>query len=200
MIGRSCDRLIATMAFPSLVRRHIYTESMAWIRHHHNMGYQSIGTPRDVTGYWDDIKSSVSPGHPFRPPFFTSGTPSGWVFKCQTYSCWVLLFHFESLPLGKFLWNLHIWPLSFGPFLVKSSYWYSVWGKNAPRGYSGWVKFHPIDPSPPLVLGAKCPPTPTPKYKDGLSRCRISIIKIRLSWDRLILIMGIPYRETVVIL
>ena len=59
-IGRSCDRFIATMAFPLLVRRHIYTESVAWIRRHYNMGYQSMGTPRDVTGYWDDIKSSAS--------------------------------------------------------------------------------------------------------------------------------------------
>ena len=166
-------------------------------------GHQPYGLSLVVCKYFTQNvkkkkkKSPLSPGHPFRPPFFTSGTPSGWVFKCQTYSCWVLLFHFESLPSGKFLWNLHIWPLSFGPFLVKSSYWYSVWGKNAPHGYSGWVKFHPIDPSPPLVLGAKCPPPPTPKYKVGLSRRRISIIKIRLSWDRLILIMGIPCHKTV---
>ena len=31
---------------------------------------------------------------PFRPPF-----PSRWVFKCQTYSCWVSFFCFESLSL-----------------------------------------------------------------------------------------------------
>ena len=38
---------------------------------------------------------------PLGSPFLTSGTPSGWVFECQTYSCWVSYFHFEPLPMGN---------------------------------------------------------------------------------------------------
>ena len=38
---------------------------------------------------------------PFRPPFFTSGTPSGWVYRCKKYSYWVSFFHFEPLSLGN---------------------------------------------------------------------------------------------------
>ena len=53
---------------------------------------------------------------PYRPPFFTSGTPSGWVFKCQNYSCWVSFFRFNPLPLGYiseiFIFN-HFWVVIF---------------------------------------------------------------------------------------
>ena len=41
---------------------------------------------------------------PFRHPFSHEvhpGTPSGWVFNCQTYSCWVSYFRFEPLYLGN---------------------------------------------------------------------------------------------------
>ena len=77
---------------------------------------------------------------PFRPPFFTSGTPSDWVFKCQTYSCWVSLFHFEPLFWGN---TCEIFVLSqlFGSFL---------WKFDTPVG----VKFHPAD----TPVGAKILP------------------------------------------
>ena len=52
----------------------------------------------------------------FRPPFFTSGTPSGWVFKCQTYSCWVSFFRFESLSLGNICEIFKFKPLFWGYF------------------------------------------------------------------------------------
>ena len=38
---------------------------------------------------------------PFRPHFFTSGTPCGWVYKCQKYSCWVSVFRFEPFSLSN---------------------------------------------------------------------------------------------------
>ena len=55
---------------------------------------------------------------PFRPPFFTSGTPSGWVFKCQTYSCWVSIFRFEPLSFGN-ICEIFIFNHSFGAIFVK---------------------------------------------------------------------------------
>ena len=36
---------------------------------------------------------------PFIPPFFTTGTHSGWVFKCQKYSCCVSFFSFRATTL-----------------------------------------------------------------------------------------------------
>ena len=88
---------------------------------------------------------------PFRPPFFTSGTPSGWVFRCQTYSCWASFFHFEPISLGN-ICEIFIFSHSFWVIFVKI--WFFGWGYNLPRGYSGWGENSPRGP----VSGRSVPP------------------------------------------
>ena len=86
---------------------------------------------------------------PFRPPFVTSGTPYGWVFKCQIYSCWVILFHLESLSLGEIC---KIFISSHSLWVIFVKVWYSGWGKISSRGYYDTtigVKIRPADPPPP---------------------------------------------------
>ena len=83
---------------------------------------------------------------PFKHPFFTPGTPSRWVFKSQTYSCWLFFFHLEQLSLGEICEFFHIWPLSLGSLLWK--------GNNSPRGYSGWGENSPRGPLTTTHFGA----------------------------------------------
>ena len=86
----------------------------------------------------------------FRPPFFTSGTPSGWVFKCKKYSCWISFFHFEPLSSGN------IYEISYLATLLGSFLWkfYTLVGvKIHPPDTPVGVKIHPADPSPLLVSG-----------------------------------------------
>ena len=65
------------------------------------------------------------------PLLFTSGSLSGWVFKCQTYSCWALFFfHVEPLSLGN-ICEIFIFSHSFGVIFVEI--WYSGWDKFTPR-------------------------------------------------------------------
>ena len=67
--------------------------------------------------------------HPL-DPLFTPGTPYGWVFKCQTYSCWVSFFPFEPPSLGN-ICEIFIFSHSFGVIFV--NIWYSGGGEISPR-------------------------------------------------------------------
>ena len=82
---------------------------------------------------------------PLRPPFFTSGTPSVWVFRCQTYS----IFHFEPLSLGN-ICEIFIFSRFFGSFLWKFDT--PVVIKIYPMDTPGW-KFTPRTPHPYPCLG-----------------------------------------------
>ena len=83
-------------------------------------------------------------------PFVTSRTPSGWVFKCQTYSCWVSFFY-----LSHSLWII----------FVKFSYLATLLGSfffkfDTPVG----VKIHTAD----TPVGVKIPSTdPSPLPVSG---------------------------------
>ena len=86
---------------------------------------------------------------PFRPPFFTSGTPSGWVFKCQTYSCWVSYFFVLSYSPRPIYVKFSYLATLFGSFLWKfdTPVGVEIHPADTPVGVKIW-KFNPWTPHP----------------------------------------------------
>ena len=88
---------------------------------------------------------------PFRPLLFTSGTPYGWVFRCQTYSCWVSFFFILSHSLWVIFVQFSYLATLLGLFLWKFDTPVGV--KIYPADTLVGVKIHPTDPTPLPVSG-----------------------------------------------
>ena len=98
------------------------------------------------------LSESVEMCHPFDPHFHLRYTL--WVFKCQTYSCWVSFF--DLCHSSRYiLWNSQIYPLTLGHFM--SFLWRfdtPVRIKIHPVDTLVWVK-RPMDPSPLLPVSGQ---------------------------------------------
>ena len=120
--------------------------------------WRSVPHRRHPRGGWVEGTPSVRVTRdvpPFRPLFFTADTPSGWVYRCQKYSC--CGYHFFVLIPSR--WVIFVkFSHSFWVIFVKN--WCSSWGYNSPRRYCVWGENSPRGPLAPTRFGAKWPPPP----------------------------------------